>query len=265
MKSILCFLFLPLVSLGQTSIYKGLRISLFAFETTKQAPKSISLRCHVANSGRHAVSFGKNGETPHPALVIEMDTQAVPALLRGREHLLCEAVKKERISLQPGAVRTKVDLKINLQATVADTSSGHLPVQNPSANCPDLVFDTVFVSRYTDKMMTVSYVLRNQGSHVAHLLGPTKSRDDNMAVNVYFSGGLRLTRGAILADGDFIREGRETLDGLLLPGQQLHGSLDISLKNRTRFSPNLVVELDPFQTVPECDRSNNVWGVKVEY
>jgi len=259
------FLLLPLLALAQSPIYKGLRISLFAFETTKQAPKTITLRCSVANSGRHAVAYGKNAAPPHPMLVIELDTQAVPALLHGREHLICEAVKKEKINLSPGAVRTKLELKINLQSPPADTSAAQPVLQNPGDGCPDLVFDTVFVSRYTDKMMTVQYVLRNQGNQPAQLLGSTKSRDDNLAVNVYFSGGLRLSRGAILADGVFVREGRETLDGLLLPGQQLHGSLDISLKNRTRFSPNLIVELDPFQTVQECDRANNVWGVRVEY
>jgi hypothetical protein len=259
------FLLLPLCALAQSPIYKGLRISLFAFETTKQAPKTITLRCSVANSGRYAVAYGKNGALPHPMLVVELDSQAVPALLRGRERLLCEAVKREKISLSPGAVRTKLELKINLQPPPADTAASQPLLQNPGDGCPDLVFDTVFVSRYTDKMMTVQYVLRNQGNQAANLLGANKSRDDNMAVNVYFSGGLRLTRGAILADGEFVREGRETLDGLLLPGQQLHGSVEVSLKNRTRFSPNLIVELDPFQTVQECDRANNVWGMKVEY
>ena len=263
--SCLLLLLLPLFSAAQTPIYKGLRISLFAFETTKQAPKSITLRCSVANTGRYPVVYGKNETQPHPTLVVELDTQAIPALLRGREHLLSEAVKKEKINLQAGAVRTKLELKINLQAAPTDTAASTPILQNPQEGCPDLVFDTVFVSRYTDKMMTVQYVLRNQGNQAAQLLGSTKSRDDNMAVNVYFSGGLRLTRGAILADGEFVREGRETLDGLLLPGQQLHGYLDISLKNRTRFSPNLVLELDPFQSVPECDRTNNVWGVKVEF
>ncbi len=262
----LCFLLLlPLFAAAQNPIYKGLRISLFAFETTKQAPKSITLRCSVANSGRYAVAYGKNDAPPHPTLVVELDTQAIPTLLRGREYLLSEAVKKEKINLKPGAVRSKLELKINLQTTTTDTTTSPPALQNPQDGCPDLVFDTVFVSRYTDKMMTVQYVLRNQGNQAAQILGPTKSRDDNMAVNVYFSGGLRLTRGAILANGEFVREGRETLDGLLLPGQQLHGYLDISLKNRTRFSPNLVLELDPFQSVPECDRTNNVWGVKVEY
>lgn len=262
----LLLLSLPLFAASQNPpIYKGLRLSLFAFETTKKAPKSITLRCSVANSGRYPVAYGKNDAQPHPALVVELDTQAIPALLRGREGLLSEAVKKEKITLQPGAVRTKLEMKINLQAPPTDTAASQPVLQNPQDDCPDLVFDTVFVSRYTDKMMTVQYVLRNQGNQAAQLLGPTKSRDDNMAVNVYFSGGLRLTRGAILANGEFVREGRETLDGLLLPGQQLHGNLDISLKNRTRFSPNLILELDPFQSVPECDRTNNVWGVKVEY
>lgn len=259
------FFLLPCLLQAQPVIYKGLRISLFGFETVKQAPKSLTLRCSVANTGRYAVAYGKSGETMPPALVIELDTQAVPMVLRGREYLLSEAVKKEKINLPPGAVRKKLEMKINLQDLVPD-SLPHLPgLQNPLDGCADLVFDTVFITQYTDKKMTLDYILRNRGSQSAQLLGTSPAKEDNLAINVYFSGSLRLTRGAVLGDGTFLRQGRETLDGMLLPGQQIHGSVEVSLRDRTRFSPNLILELDPFQTVRECDKANNTWGVKVEF
>jgi len=155
--------------------------------------------------------------------------------------------------------------KINFQDVTPDSLSHTPSLQNPLDGCPDLVFDTVFITQYTDKKMTLDYVVRNRGSQSARLLGDSPSREDNLAINVYFSGSLRLTRGAVLGDGIFVREGRETLDGVLLPGQQLQGSLVVNLKDRTSFSPNLILELDPFQTVRECDKANNTWGVKVEF
>ena len=259
------FLLLPCLLQAQPVIYKGLRISLFGFETIKQTPKSLLLRCNVANTGRYPVAYDKSGERLPPSLVIELDTQAVPIVLRGREQLLSEAIKKEKINLQPGMVRKKLDIKINFQDLAPDTLTHPPSLQNPLDGCPDLVFDTVFITHYTDKKMKLDYVVRNRGSQPTRLLGNSPAREDNMAINVYFSGSLRLTRGAVLGDGTFIREGRETVDGLLLPGQQLHGSVEVNLKDRTRFSPNLILELDPFQTVRECDKANNTWGVKVEF
>ncbi|HND88047.1 MAG TPA: hypothetical protein PK971_06960 [Saprospiraceae bacterium] len=260
--TLLWLLLLPLLSTAQEPIYRGQRISLFAFETVKQAPKSITLRCHVANTGRHPIAYGK-AQPPPPALVIEMDTQAVPTVLRGREQVISAAMRQEKVSLAPGQVKKKWEIKINLENTRPDTAA---PAAEPSRTaCADLVFDTVYITHYSEKKMEVEYVLRNQGSKPAQLLGNSPSRTDNLALNVYFSGSLRLTRGAILADGDFLREGRETLDGILLPGQQLRGSLSFSLKHRTRFSPHLLFEIDPFQAVPECDKANNVWAMQVEF
>jgi len=264
-QTLLLLLLLPCLLQAQPAIYKGLRVSLFGFETIKQAPKSLTLRYNIANTGRYPLAYGKSGEALPPSLVIELDTQAVPLVLRGREHLLCEAIKKEKINLPPGGVRKKLEMKINFQDVTPDSLSHTPSLQNPLDGCPDLVFDTVFITQYTDKKMTLDYVVRNRGSQSARLLGDSPSREDNLAINVYFSGSLRLTRGAVLGDGIFVREGRETLDGVLLPGQQLQGSLVVNLKDRTSFSPNLILELDPFQTVRECDKANNTWGVKVEF
>jgi hypothetical protein len=104
-------------------------------------------------------------------------------------------------------------------------------------------------------------MVRNAGSAAANLLGESDKAEDNLALNVYFNSGTKLTRGAILAGGIFIQKGRETLDGLLLPGQVLAGEIEINLANRTRFTSSLVFELDPFQTVNDCNRANNTKGI----
>lgn len=264
MRCTLFCLLLPLLSTAQGPIYRGQRISLFAFETLRQAPKSITLRCQVANTGRYAIAYDKTQPAP-PTLIIELDTQAVPTVLRGREYTISQAMRQEKITLAPGQVRKKWELKINLENTAPDTTASPAALPPTRSSCADLVFDTVYITHYSEKKMEVEYIIRNQGSQPAQLLGNSSARTDNLAVNVYFSGSTRLTRGAILADGDFLREGRETLDGILLPGQQLHGSLSFSLRHRTRFSPHLLFEIDPFQAVAECDKANNVWAMKVEF
>lgn len=248
---------------SEVPIYKGLRISLFNVQILKQNKKSVTLLCQGANTGRLPIALSGKKTSAAAALLVELDSLRLPPELQGREHLITAALRRQKLRIEPGAIRENIRLIIPLRKQPAQS----LPAgQQAGQLCPDLVFDTAYVAEYTDKTMLLYYSVRNIGARAAHLLGPSeRGVEDNVAVNVYFVSGTKLSRGAIYADGVFIREGSETLDGVLQPGQVLRGAIGISLKNRTRFSPNLVFELDPFQRVEECDRTNNTRAVVIEF
>lgn len=252
------------VAQPDVSIYKGLRISLFGVSIKKQKQERLSVILSVANTGRLPVSFGKKTDPPPENLVIELDTVNLPIVLQGRESLLSDAIRKEKISLMPGDIMTDVSVEVELK----EPETTEIVPEGDSINprvCADLAFDTAFIVQYTEDKMLLRFVLRNTGDAPARLLGKSDRPDDNLAVNVYFVSGQKLTRGAILADGIFVEKGRETLDGVLLPGQILQGDIEIDLARRNKFSPNLVFELDPFQTVTDCKRGNNTKAVLVEF
>lgn len=238
-------------------VYSGYRISLFDVSIKKQKSESLSLKLSVANTGRLPVALGKKTEEMPESLIVELDTVKLPPMLRGREQLLSDAIRQEKINLLPGEIMRdlSLDLKIKSLDTPPDTPEG----------CPDLMLDTAYIVQYTDKAMSLRFVVRNVGNATAQLLGATDSLEDNLAINVYFTSGTKLTRGSILADGVFVQKGRETLDGMLLPGHFLQGDIEISLSKRTAFMPNLVFELDPFHTVRDCSRANNTKAVVVEF
>ena len=248
---------------SEAPMYKGLRISLFNVQILKQNKKSVTLVCQGANTGRLPISLSGKNTAADAALIVELDSLRLPPELLGREQLITAALRRQKMHLEPGAIRENIHLIIPLRKQQVEP----LPTDNPGRQlCPDLVFDTAYVAEYNEKTMLLYYSIRNVGARAAHLLGPSeRSVEDNVAVNVYFVSGAKLSRGAIYADGIFIREGNETLDGMLQPGQVLRGAIEISLKNRTRFSPNLVFELDPFQRVEECDRTNNSRAVLTEF
>ena len=243
-------------------MYKGLRISLFNVQILKQNKKTVTLVCQGANTGRLPIILNGKNTAAAEALLVELDSLRLPPELQGREASITAALRRQKMRLQPGAIRESIRLVIPLRQQTTEP----LPSDKPGGLCPDLVFDTAYLAEYNDKTMLLYYSIRNIGTKPAHLLGPSaRSTEDNVAVNVYFVSGTKLSRGAIYADGVFIREGNETLDGILQPGQVLRGALEINLKNRTRFSPNLVLELDPFQRVEECNRTNNSRAIVIEF
>jgi hypothetical protein len=234
--------------------YEGLRLSVYGVSVKKQKPERLSLKVSVANTGRLPVQTGSKSRSQPENILIELDTFNLPSILQGREHYLSDAVRKERIDLRPGDIIDDLSVEVDLpRQAPADSGTG----------CPDLVFDTAFIVQYNEKDLLLRYILRNAGNASIQLTG--KDATDDLAIQVHFVAGNKLTRGAIAAGVTNIRKGRETLDGLLLPGQALEGEIKIDLEKRTRFAPNLVFELDPGQTSRDCNRLNNTFAVIVEF
>ncbi|MBK8195241.1 MAG: hypothetical protein IPK76_19245 [Lewinellaceae bacterium] len=169
-----------------SSIYKGLRISIFDIEVLKQKSERISLRLQVANTGRLPVSFGKKKQRAPESLVIEIDTVNLPVILRGREQQLTSAVRAQKIKLAPGDIMDELKLEVNLNPNKHAALPGPSEISISGKGCADLVFDTAYIIEYTDNIMRLQYFIRNVGNAPAYLLGTTTEPEDNLAVNVYF-------------------------------------------------------------------------------
>ncbi len=272
-RLLLIWLLLPfpiLLSAQETATsagaYKGLRIGLLNFEVLSQSPRSVTLRCDVANTGRYALEFDEK-HPPPAALVVEMDTLSLPVVLRGREGSLRQAVLQEKIALSPGEMQRKLNLRISLTEIYLPPSDP--PMRNAdepkpfAMSCGDLVFDTVFVQTKEGQRLVLHYVLQNIGPEPIRFYS-SKERE-TIAIQVYFVRGERLTRGASLVASAFLTEREEFSGGILLPGQQLEGDLPVDLSLRTRFLPNLVLEINPFQAACETDMTNNTWPLRLDF
>jgi hypothetical protein len=250
---ILCLCLGTVLSAQDAPIYKGVRISVFDCAIVQQGSNSAILRCKVANTGRLPVQFSGN-RAPSLSLVVEFDTARLPTVVRGREQKIRNTLLREKINLKPGDIKEDVLLELNFKRAVPAPDTAQWIT--PGAVCGDLVFDTIFVRDYDARSLKVRYLVRNVGTQPVHLLS-RRGEGNNLGINAYFVLTDRLTRGSLLADGMFIREGKETLDGLLPPGGVLQGDMEVSMKSKTKFTPNLLLELDPFQTTDECNRLNN--------
>jgi hypothetical protein len=172
--------------------------------------------------------------------------------------------KKPNKEVEKPKEQTKQQQPVKISAQDTEVLVNEKSFENePMKNCADLVFDTVYIVKQRKNSMVLHFTLRNIGDATAQLLGSSGAKEDNIAVNVYMTSGLKLTRGSFLADGIFFKD-KSTDGGKLFPGKLLEGEIEINTENRTRFTPNLVFELDPFQTVQECNKTNNTKGIIVK-
>lgn len=121
--------------------------------------------------------------------------------------------------------------------------------------CPDIVVDTIIVIKKTPKYLHIEYTVSNTGKGPAYLLGQTSSDEDNLAVRAFLSSSDNLTRGSLPIGGGFVKGGPK--DGVLEPNASMTASLRLDIKKMTRFTPYLILSLDPFNTLTECDKTNN--------
>lgn len=121
--------------------------------------------------------------------------------------------------------------------------------------CPDLYIDTIFVVKRNNKWLEIEYILNNSGKGPAHLLGASSSDEDNLAVRAFLSSTDKLTRGSLPIGGGFIYNSPN--DGLLEVNGTYRGKLKLDIKKLTRFTPYLILSVDPFNAITECDKTNN--------
>jgi hypothetical protein len=228
-------------------VYTGSRVALFEVQILQQKNQNLQLRCRMANTGRETIG----GKKSSPDMVVEFDTIGLPVLLRGHESSIATAVRGNCPKLKPGEVSAAIWLNVAFQPRLWEGQEG----------CARIIFDTVFVGVWNERNMRLRYVLKNTGNAAANLF----SAQSEPLLNIYFVRDEKLTRGAIPAGSTNLQKGRETLDGMLFPGQFLEGTVEISLKDRTRFSPNIAVEFDPAQTLERCGQSRNVWILRLRF
>lgn len=234
-------------ALAQPNGYEGLRAALFQVEILQPKAQDLVVRGRIANTGRQTIGTKKST----PELVVEFDTLALPGLLRGHEPAIAEALRENCPRLKPGEISGPIWLNVRLREQPPP----------PPTGCADVAFDTVFVEQWGERTLRLRYFLTNKGSAPAYLY----AKNTEPIVKIYFVSGTKLTRGAIPAGSTSIQKGRETLTGVLFAGQVLEGTIDIPLKDRSKFSPNIALEFDPAQMVEECGRSGNVWIVRARF
>ncbi len=241
---------------AQNALYTGARLAAFDFEVRQVSSRSVLLECNLANTGRAPIQLPEQSNET----VVEIDSMTLPTLMLGHEQAVQEAILLQKRSMAIGEIQPRTLIRVNID----EYKPSSYPDLGPVV-CPDLRFDTAYLFQLDEQVILIRYAVRNFGDQSAWMLGENDGLSPDLVVNAYFVSGQKITRGALPAGSELVKMGRETLDGWLHPGQVFWGEIRIDAKKRTRFSPNIALELDPFLVVPECNRTNNTVAVSVEY
>ncbi|MEL6636852.1 MAG: hypothetical protein AAFW73_19215 [Bacteroidota bacterium] len=156
--------------------------------------------------------------------------------------------------------------EVETESSAADTEPEVAPApterQPPEAEtgyCSDLVLKNVSILKRNKSSMTLAYELFNQGLGKAKVIVGRKKDQESLAIRANLSSSEKLTRGAIVLGGTFL-SGEETV---LASGESYQGTLKVDLHKLTKFTPILILELDAYEFVAECDETNNIQSIQL--
>ncbi|MFT5383288.1 MAG: hypothetical protein ACI8X3_000436 [Saprospiraceae bacterium] len=146
--------------------------------------------------------------------------------------------------------------------TSEDIGAGEKPAFDENA-CSDLVFESIKVIKKSKNKVTLEYTIINLGQGPARMVNSRKEENKNMALQAHMSSINKLTKGSLLFGGSFVENGLDKSDGKLYPGEKYTSTLKLDIQKMTKFTPYIILELDPYLSVYECDKKNNWRSVKV--
>lgn len=128
-------------------------------------------------------------------------------------------------------------------------------------SCYDLSIKSIKILEKRKNDIIVEYTIENNGTATISIDGKTRSKNDNVGIQVFFSGDDKYNRGDLLVDGFFIQKPKK--QSALIPPKSIYkAQLKISTKRKTSYHSSLIFHIDPMQVFKECDETNNYTSVK---
>ena len=261
---------------SQNTGYQGYRLQLVNILVEKEKSSQRKIKCTLINTGREKINLPfKSGNTPK--IIFQYDHSLEAAGLDAFKNALERSLLKQKITLNPGNIKSDFGLKFNvskdqLAASKERKKKRKKKRDKPSEEsfisytfdkeyCADLRIDTFFVSKRSKKWVELNFKITNYGKGPAPMFGETKALEDNVAVRAYVSGTPKLSRGDMVLGGAYIEAGIEDKNGLLNPNESFSGSFRVDIRKKTRYMPYLILSVDDYQTLWECEERNNVMSL----
>jgi hypothetical protein len=255
---------------GISSTYNGYRLVISDIKIKKKGSKSATLEYNLVNTGRESI-FHKKGKTAQPPIYFQFDNSLNTDDLPAYKDDIIQRVLNNDITLKAGQSLKNKTMKLQLDAarkkteksesdfTISVGENGITGSDYIDLNfCSDLYFDTLFITRLNKNTATLGYRISNKGKGPAALRGTSGNSEDNLAIKAYLNRTGKLSKGAIPIGGTFINDKE-----LLKPGEIYTGEIKLDISKKTKFSSVLILELDPYLLVRECDEANNTGTISL--
>jgi len=246
--------------------YKGYRLSIFQLEAVVHTPTNKKWVISMANTGKFSIPLYPE-KSMEKYTIIQTSTPELAARLNEEYDLILGLLKDTRQTLKAGKYVSALTLEwqSDKKRNQVDSESSQLSLDPEQLmeeenhkevlpSCCDLVIENLKVIKRRKKKIYLAYKILNKGKEKAKIFDSNK--DQNIAVKAYISGTPTISRGTTVVGGAFLHRNEEMGDELA-GGDSIEGILEFKIEENSRYTPVLVLEIDVFNLVHECNEGNN--------
>lgn len=266
-------------SLPKPSKYQGYRLYITQIKIEKETSTWVRINCTVINTGTKEVDFEKKGRE-HWVQVL-FDDSIRSSKLGGFRDNIRQGLYNINFKLEPGKIATSQEVKFSKilewsQPQKEETASEVIVlsskvVEEPledeeiiadQENCADLIFSDFKIVETKKRHVVIEYSVKNIGKGPAPLQNKEKGKDNLIGLRVFLSGAAAVSRASKELGMDVLRVPYYQKE--LYPGDKITQQTEVQTKGKTIFLKYLVMQIDSYRLMRECDRRNNESAVILE-
>jgi hypothetical protein len=266
-------------TLPKPSKYQGYRLYLTQIKVEKETNNWVRITFTAINTGEKEVDFGKKGRE-HWVQVL-FDDSIRRSKLGGFRDNIRQELYNINFKLEPGKIVVDQELKFSkilewsqpktkesesevivLSSKVVEERLEAEDIIADQEKCADLVFSDFKIVEKGKKHVVLEYAVENIGKGPAPLKIKEKGEDILIGLRVFLSGAPIVSRASKELGMDVLRVPYYQKE--LYPGEKIIQQTEIQTKAKTKFLKYLVLQIDSYRLMRECDRRNNESAVILE-
>lgn len=266
-------------TLPKPSKYQGYRLFITQIKVEKEASNWVRINFTAINTGDREVDFGQKGRE-HWVQVL-FDDSIRSSKLGGFKDNIRQGLYNDNFKLDVGKIATDQEIKFSkilewsqpkeekqasdvviLTAKIGEESTIDEQMIEEVENCPDLVFSNFKIVEKKKKYVVIEYSVKNIGKGPALLKKKEKGADVLIGLRVFLSGAPVVSRASKELGMDVLRVPYYKKD--LYPDEEITQQIEVKTRDKTTFLKYLVMQIDSYQLMRECDRRNNEEAVELK-
>jgi len=123
--------------------------------------------------------------------------------------------------------------------------------------CPDLLISEYKIAKSTQNYIWIEFTIVNRGRKTANIFETNSELNNHFLVKAILSTSYELSKVYWDAGTKIIDKGLRSRNGLINPQESYTDLIKIDLEGKTKFHKYIILQLDPYLVVPDCNRNNN--------
>lgn len=192
----------------------------------------------------------------------------IPDSLKQFESQIVKQLQNEKFSIESNqtinwylkiskSINSQISEQQNVDNQLKRNSNTNEEVKYSIEDCPDLLITEYKIAKSTQNYIWLEFTIVNRGRKSANVFHTDNEFRNHFLVKALLSTSYELSKVYWDAGSKIIDKGLRARNGIINPQESYTDLIKIDLEGKTKFHKYIILQLDPYLLVPDCNRTNN--------